>query len=160
ACFRLKLFFIASCALRHPDRTRAEMRPRFDSFHVSGCAPPRGALPCPPLAKLPQRAWGKFSRTAGPHTMISKFMVPQIFLGLFRRKLDVTDYKKLAEALPCRLPGLDGQGQVANEVPKNAPPDAARARFASADQRKVLEVAPAKLQFRMLPGELVPVEGG
>lgn len=92
--------------------------------------------------------------------MISKFMVPQIFLGLFLRKLDVADYKKLAEALPWRLPELDGQGQVANEVPKNAPADAPRARFASADQRKVLEVAPAKLQFRMLPGELVPIEGG
>lgn len=92
--------------------------------------------------------------------MISKFLVPQLFLGLFLRKLDVPDYRKLAESLPWRLPELDGQPQVATEVPKNAPPDGVRARFLSADQRKVLEVAPAKLQFRMLPGEVVEQQPG
>ncbi|HNM45445.1 hypothetical protein IT571_10485 [Candidatus Sumerlaeota bacterium] len=92
--------------------------------------------------------------------MISRFLVPQLFLGLFLRKLDIQDFRKLAEQLPWRLPELDGQPQVATDVPKNAPPDAIRARFMSADQRKVLEVAPAKLQFRMLPGELVEQNPG
>ncbi|MCC6546708.1 hypothetical protein IT570_06020 [Candidatus Sumerlaeota bacterium] len=93
--------------------------------------------------------------------MISRFLVPQMFLGLFLRKLEIQDFRKLAEQLPWRLPELDGQPQVAAEVPKNAPQDATRARFPSADGRKILEVAPAKLQFRMLPGELTEqTQGG
>ncbi len=91
--------------------------------------------------------------------MVSKFLVPQLFLGLFLRKLEVEDYKKLAESLPWRLPEFDGQPQIAQNVPKNAPPEAARARFGSADGRKVLEVGPAKVQLRMMPGELVPGQG-
>lgn len=92
--------------------------------------------------------------------MISKFLVPQMFLGLFLRKMDIADFRKLAESLPWRLPELDGQPQLASDVPKNAPPDAIRARFQSADQRKILEVAPAKIQFRMLPGEVVETGQG
>lgn len=91
--------------------------------------------------------------------MISKFLVPQIYLGLFLRKLDVTDYAKLAESLPWRLPELDGRPQIAKDVPKNAQPEATRARFMSADGRKILEVAPARLQFRMLPGEIIESQG-
>lgn len=91
--------------------------------------------------------------------MIDKYQVPQIFLGLFLRKLDVTDYRKLAETLPWRLPEFDGQPRVAQNVPKNAAADAARAAFSSADQRRVLEVAPAKLQLRVLPGEVVETQG-
>ena len=91
--------------------------------------------------------------------MISKFQVPQIFLGLFLRKLDIQDYRKLAESLPWRLPELDGQPRIAQNVPANAPADSARAVFSSADGRKVLEVAPAKLQLRMLPGEVVETQG-
>lgn len=91
--------------------------------------------------------------------MISKFQVPQIFLGLFLRKLDITDFKKLAEQLPWRLAELDGQPRVAQNVPKNAPKDQPQAVFSAADGRMVLEVAPAKLQFRMLPGEVVETGG-
>lgn len=91
--------------------------------------------------------------------MISRFQVPQLFLGLFLRKLDVQNYQKLAEQLPWRLPELDGRPQIAKDVPANAPPDAARAIFPSADGRKILEVAPTKLQFRMLPGEVVETGG-
>jgi len=91
--------------------------------------------------------------------MISKYLVPQIFLGLFLRKLELDNFNKLAEQLPWRLPEFDGQPQIAKNVPANAPPDAIRARFTSADGRKVLEVAPAKIHFRMLPGDLVEVEG-
>ena len=91
--------------------------------------------------------------------MISKFQVPQIFLGLFLRKLDATDFKKLAEQLPWRLPEFDGQPRLAQDVPKNAPKDQPQAIFASADGRMVLEVAPLKLQFRMLPGEVVETGG-
>lgn len=91
--------------------------------------------------------------------MISKFQAPQLFLGLFLRKMDVTDFRKLAESLPWRLPELDGQPRLAQEVPKNAPKDQPQAVFMSADGRKVLEVAPLKLQFRMLPGEIIETGG-
>lgn len=91
--------------------------------------------------------------------MTAKFQVPQIFLGLFLRKLDVTDFAKLAEQLPWRLPEFDGQPRVAQNVPKNAPKDQPQAVFSSADGRKVLEVAPTKIQFRMLPGEVVDTGG-
>ena len=87
--------------------------------------------------------------------MISKFQVPQLFLGLFLRKLEIADYAKLAESLPWRLPEFDGQPGIAREVPKNADPNAARAIFQSADGRFALEVAPAKLQLRAMPGEVV-----
>ena len=87
--------------------------------------------------------------------MISKYQVPQLFLGLFLRKMDVQDFRKMAETLPWRLPELDGQPRVAQNVPKDAKPDQARAAFMAQDGRKVLEVAPAKLQFRMLPGEVI-----
>lgn len=91
--------------------------------------------------------------------MISKYQVPQLFLGLFLRKLDVQDYRKLAESLPWRLPELDGQPRIAQNVPADAPADSARAQFSSQDQRKVLEVAPAKLQLRMMPGEVIETGG-
>lgn len=91
--------------------------------------------------------------------MISKYQVPQLFLGLFLRKLDVQDYRKLAETLPWRLPELDGQPRLAQNVPANAPADSPRAVFMSQDQRKVLEIAPAKIQLRVLPGEVVETDG-
>jgi hypothetical protein len=91
--------------------------------------------------------------------MISKYLAPQIFLGLFLRKFDIESFEKLAEQLPWRLPEFDGRPQIAQNVPKDAKPDAIRARFMSADGRKVLELAPAKIQFRMLPGEVVEPEG-
>lgn len=92
--------------------------------------------------------------------MIDKYHVPQMFLGLFLRKLEVQDFQKLAEGLPWRLPELDGRPQLAKNVPQNARPDATRAVFPSADGRKVLEIAPAKIQFRMLPGELMEAQQG
>ena len=91
--------------------------------------------------------------------MLSKYVVPQIFLGLFLRKLEVTDYKKLAESLPWRLPEFDGKPQIAKDIPRDASAESPRARFTSADGRKILEVAPAKLQFRMLPGDIVDNKG-
>lgn len=91
--------------------------------------------------------------------MVSKFLVPQVFLGLFLRKLEIESFDKLVESLPWRLPELDGQPQIAREVPKNAPPDGIRARFPSADGRQILEIAPAKIQFRMLPGDLGEAQG-
>lgn len=87
--------------------------------------------------------------------MISKFQVPQLFLGLFLRKLDVQDYRKLADSLPWRLPEFDGQPRIAQNVPENANADQPRAAFQSQDGRKVLEIAPAKIQLRMMPGEVV-----
>jgi hypothetical protein len=91
--------------------------------------------------------------------MISKFQVPQLFLGLFLRKFEMGDLRKMAESLPWRLPELDGQPRIAQNVPKNAPPDQPIAAFVSADGRQVLELAPAKIQFRMLPGEVVETGG-
>lgn len=91
--------------------------------------------------------------------MLSKYLVTQIFMGLFLRKLDERDFKKMAESLPWRLPELDGRPQVRTDVPKDTPPDAFLARFMSSDGRLVLEVAPARLQFRMLPGDVEPGEG-
>jgi hypothetical protein len=91
--------------------------------------------------------------------MISNFQVPQLFLGLFLRKFDMGDLRKMAESLPWRLPELDGQPRIAQNVPKNTPPDQPIAAFMSADGRQVLELAPAKIQFRMLPGEVVETGG-
>lgn len=91
--------------------------------------------------------------------MISRYQVPQLFLGLFLRKLDSQDYRKMAETLPWRIPELDGQPRIAQNVPKETPPDQARAIFQSADGRKVLEVAPAKLQLRVMPGEVIETGG-
>jgi hypothetical protein len=75
--------------------------------------------------------------------------------------MDAQDFRKMAEVLPWRLAELDGQPRIANpaEVPKNAPKDQPQAIFSSADGRIVLEVAPLKLQFRMLPGEVVETGG-
>ncbi|CAN5329651.1 hypothetical protein BH09SUM1_BH09SUM1_33840 [soil metagenome] len=91
--------------------------------------------------------------------MISKFLVPQLFLGLFLRKMDIGDFRKLAETLPWRLPEFDGQPRIAKDVPKNAPKDQPVAAFTSADGRKVLEIAPLKIQLRMMPGEIVETNG-
>lgn len=91
--------------------------------------------------------------------MISKYQVPQLFLGLFLRKFEMGDLRKMAEALPWRLPELDGQPRIAQNVPNNVPPDQPIAAFSSADGRKVLEIAPRKIQFRMLPGEIVETGG-
>jgi hypothetical protein len=91
--------------------------------------------------------------------MISRYQVPQLFLGLFLRKFEMGDLRKMAESLPWRLPELDGQPRVAQNVPKNAPPDQPVAAFMSADQRQILEIAPTKLQFRMMPGEVIDTGG-
>jgi hypothetical protein len=91
--------------------------------------------------------------------MISNYQVPQLFLGLFLRKFDMGDLRKMAESLPWRLPELDAQPRIAQNVPKNAPPDQPIAAFASGDGRMLLELAPAKIQFRMLPGEVVETGG-
>lgn len=91
--------------------------------------------------------------------LISRYLVPQLFMGLFLRKLDQQNFAKMAESLPWRLPELDGQPRIAKDVPKNAPPDSIQAVFSSADGRKILEVAPAKLQLRVMPGEIVESNG-
>jgi hypothetical protein len=105
------------------------------------------------------RAAGRKIHLQRRDDMLSKYLVPQLFMGLFLRKLDETNFAKMAETLPWRLPELDGRPQIAKDVPKNASPEAIRARFMSADGRKILEMAPAKLQFRMLPGELIETQG-
>lgn len=89
--------------------------------------------------------------------MIPNYQVTSILVGLFLRKLEIQDPQKLVEALPWRLPEFDGQPR-AQKLPPNAPADVARIAFTSQDTRKVLELAPAKLQFRMVPGELVKME--
>lgn len=90
--------------------------------------------------------------------MLQNYQVPSVLLGLFLRKLEVQDVKKMVESLPWRLPEFDGQPR-ANNVPKEAPADVPRLAFTSKDGRKVLEIAPAKIQFRMVPGELIQGEG-
>ncbi len=85
--------------------------------------------------------------------MLQNFQTTSIFMGLFLRKLEVQDYKNFAESLPWRLPELDGDPQF-NPVPPEAPADVPRVRFASKDGRMMLEVAPAKIHFRMMPGEV------
>lgn len=86
--------------------------------------------------------------------MLNQYQVSKMLFGLFLRKLEVSDYRKLVESLPWRLPEFDGQPAV-NNAPANTPPDVPRARFTSKDGRKILEVAPAKLQFFMIPGDMV-----
>lgn len=85
--------------------------------------------------------------------MLQNFQTPSIFLGLFLRKMEVQDFQSFAESLPWRLPEFDADAQMAR-LPPNAPPDAPRVRFASKDGRLTLEVAPAKIHFRMMPGEV------
>jgi hypothetical protein len=80
-------------------------------------------------------------------------------LGLFLRKLDVQDFHNFSQSLPWRLPEFDAEPRFA-QLPPNAPPDAPRVMFASKDQRLVLEVAPAKIQFRMMPGDIERNEQG
>ncbi|MDX2174972.1 MAG: hypothetical protein SF028_00720 [Candidatus Sumerlaeia bacterium] len=90
--------------------------------------------------------------------MLQQFQVPSILLGLFLRKFEPGDMKKLSETLPWRLPEFDGEVAVNRQLPQNAPADVPRVAFMSKDRRKVIEIAPAKLQFRCVPGELVPGE--
>lgn len=85
--------------------------------------------------------------------MLENFQTTSIFMGLFLRKLEVNDFQKFAESLPWRLPEFDGEVQV-NPQQTNLPPDAPRVRFGSKDGRLLLEVAPAKIHFRMMPGEV------
>jgi len=92
--------------------------------------------------------------------MNSRLQVPSILLGLFLRKLEITDSKNLTDTLPWRLPEFDGQVQFNTQLPQNAPADVPRVRFASKDGRLSLELAPAKLQFRMVPGDLTRGENG
>lgn len=91
--------------------------------------------------------------------MLDNFQTTSIFLGLFLRKLEVSDFQKFAESLPWRLPEFDGEVQV-NPQQQNLPPDAPRVRFNSKDGRLLLEVAPAKIHFRMMPGEVTKSEKG
>ncbi|MGF1571600.1 MAG: hypothetical protein ACFCU1_00845 [Sumerlaeia bacterium] len=91
--------------------------------------------------------------------MLENFQTTSIFMGLFLRKLEVEDFQKFAESLPWRLPEFDGEVQV-NPQQQNLPPDAPRVRFTSKDGRLLLEVAPAKVHFRMMPGEVTKSEKG
>ena len=85
--------------------------------------------------------------------MLQNFQTPSLFVGLFLRKLEVQDFKTFAESLPWRLPELDAEPQMA-QLPQNARPDQPRVRFGSKDGRHVLEVAPAKIHYRYMPGEI------
>jgi hypothetical protein len=91
--------------------------------------------------------------------MLPNYQVTGILLGLFLRKFDVKDLQNFAQALPWRLTELDAE-PVFGQVPPNAPPDVPRVRFASRDQRLVLDVGPAKLEFRMMPGDIGQNEQG
>jgi len=91
--------------------------------------------------------------------MLNNFQTPSILLGLFLRKLDVQDFAKFAETLPWRLPEFDAKPVMA-QLPPNAPPEAPRVRFGSGDGRLLLEVAPRKLHFRMMPGDITRTEQG
>ncbi|MEQ8820641.1 MAG: hypothetical protein RLY93_10375 [Sumerlaeia bacterium] len=92
--------------------------------------------------------------------MLKNFQTPTIFLGLFLRKFDVSDFKSFSETLPWRLPELDADAPQFANLPPNAPPDQPRVRFLSKDGRLQLEVAPAKIHFRMMPGEVTQNEQG
>lgn len=92
--------------------------------------------------------------------MNPRLQVPSILLGLFLRKLEINDAKNLTESLPWRLPEFDGQTAFNTGIPQNAPPDVPRVRFTSRDGRLSLELAPAKLQFRMVPGEITKNDNG
>lgn len=92
--------------------------------------------------------------------MLNNFQTTSIILGLFLRKLDVQDYRNFTESLPWRLPEFDGEASVNPQLPPNAPPDMPRARFLSKDGRLMMEVAPAKIVFRMMPGEATRTDRG
>lgn len=85
--------------------------------------------------------------------MLPNFQVPSIFLGLFIRKFEVEDFKQFSETLPWRLPELDAEPAL-NRVPADAPADVPRVRFGSKDGRLFLELAPAKLHLRVMPGQV------
>jgi hypothetical protein len=91
--------------------------------------------------------------------MLPQFQVPSQLVGFFLNKLEIADFKQFLEHLPWRLPELDGPPRVNQSLPKNAPPDITRAVLSSRDQRIVLEMAPAKLQLRVMPGEIIESEG-
>ncbi|MCB2154718.1 hypothetical protein KQI84_07500 [bacterium] len=91
--------------------------------------------------------------------MLKNFQTTSIFLGLFLRKLEVQDYRNFADTLPWRLPEFDNEPQLA-PVPPDAKPDMSRVRFMSKDTRLMMEVAPARIQFRMMPGEVTKTEQG
>lgn len=91
--------------------------------------------------------------------MLPQFQTPSIFLGLFLRKLEVQDFQTFAESLPWRLPEFNADPQLAR-LPPDAPPDTPRVRFHSKDGRLLLEVAPAKIHFRMMPGEITQTPQG
>lgn len=91
--------------------------------------------------------------------MLDNFQVPSIFLGLFLRKLEVTDFQSFGESLPWRLPEFDADVQY-SRAPQDAAPDVPRVRFQSKDSRLLLEIAPAKVHFRMIPGEVTRTEKG
>jgi len=92
--------------------------------------------------------------------MTRNFQTTSILTGLFLRKLDVQDFKNFADSLPWRLPEFDAEPQLNPQLPPNAPADATRVRFQSKDQRMLMEVAPAKIVFRMMPGETSRTERG
>ncbi len=92
--------------------------------------------------------------------MLQNFQTTSILMGLFLRKLDVQDYRNFMESLPWRLPEFDAEPQLNQQLPPNAPPEAARVRFHSKDGRLAMEVAPAKIHFRMMPGEAKRTEKG
>jgi hypothetical protein len=93
--------------------------------------------------------------------MLSNYQAPSIFLGLFLRKLEVQDFREFSEALPWRLPELDAEPAL-NRIPdgQQVPADTPRVRFASKDGRLLVELAPAKLHFRMMPGEVTRTDKG
>jgi len=91
--------------------------------------------------------------------MINNFQTTNLMLGLFLRKFEVEDFQEFAESLPWRLPEFDGPAET-NPQTQNVRPDTPRVRFSSKDQRLFLEVAPAKIHFRMMPGEIKKTEQG
>lgn len=91
--------------------------------------------------------------------MLPQFQTPSLVLGLFLRKLEVRDFRNFAESLPWRLPEFDAEPAFAR-VPENAPPHMIRVRFTSRDTRQMLEIAPAKVHFRMMPGPVKQTERG
>ncbi len=92
--------------------------------------------------------------------MLQNFQTTSILMGLFLRKLDVQDFRNFAESLPWRLPEFDAEPQMNPQLPPNAPPEAPRVRFMSKDTRLTMEAAPAKIHFRMMPGEAKRTEKG
>lgn len=91
--------------------------------------------------------------------MLPNFQVTSVLIGFFLRKLEVEDFQSFAESLPWRLPEFDADPQVAR-LPENAGPEQPRVRFASKDGRLNLDVAPRRVLFRILPGEVTRTEKG